>query len=104
MFRRRFDASGGNGATGTLSPEVRALLAEAQQTYQQSQTDLKAGISAPTDRHQHLESDLQEVQQLTGHGQRHELLVLDHHDDHDDLHHHDDLPARDQRRRPGRGP
>jgi hypothetical protein len=60
-------ATAGNGATGTLSPQVRALLDEAQTAYQQSQTDLKAGnLGAYQTDINNLESDLDEVQQLTG--------------------------------------
>ena len=60
-------ASGNNNATGTLSPEIRALLAEAQQSWQKSQADLKSGNLGDyqTDIN-NLESYLQEVQQLTG--------------------------------------
>ena len=58
---------GNIGGPGTLSPEVKALLADAQHQYAQSQADLKAGnlgqyqadINA-------LESDLNQVAQLTG--------------------------------------
>ena len=58
---------GASGSTGALSPQVRALLNAAQQAYQQSQTDLKAGnLGAYQTDIQTLESDLQEVQQLTG--------------------------------------
>ena len=60
-------ATGGNGTSGTLSPQVRALLNEAQAAYQQSQTDLKAGnLGAYQSDINNLESDLAEVQQLTG--------------------------------------
>ncbi len=58
-----------NNATGSgqLSPQVRALLADAQQAYQQSQTDLKAGnLGAYQTDINNLESDLNEVSQLTG--------------------------------------
>ncbi len=55
------------GGTGNLSPQVRALLDEAQTAYQQSQTDLKAGnLGAYQTDINNLESILQEVQQLTG--------------------------------------
>ena len=58
---------GTEGGTGTLSPQVRALLGEAQAAYQQSQTDLKAGnLGAYQAAINNLESILQEVQQLTG--------------------------------------
>ena len=57
----------GSPVTGALSPQVRALLDEAQIAYQQSQTDLKAGnLGAYQTDINNLESDLQEVQQLTG--------------------------------------
>ncbi len=60
-------ASGNNAVTGTLSPQVRALLAEAQQSWQASQADLKAGnLGAYQTDIDNLETDLQEVQQLTG--------------------------------------
>ena len=56
-----------SGGTGTLSPQVRALLNAAQQAYIQSQADLKAGqLGAYQQDIQTLESNLQEVQQLTG--------------------------------------
>ncbi len=58
---------GGGGSTGALSPQVRALLNAAQAAYEQSQTDLKAGqLGAYQTDIQTLESNLQEVQQLTG--------------------------------------
>jgi uncharacterized membrane protein (UPF0182 family) len=57
----------GNGSTGTLSPQIRSLLNAAQQAYQQSQVDLKAGdLGAYQSDIDTLESNLQEVQQLTG--------------------------------------
>jgi uncharacterized membrane protein (UPF0182 family) len=60
-------ASGNSGANGTLSPEIRALLAEAQQSWQKSQADLKSGdLGAYQTDINSLESYLQEVQQLTG--------------------------------------
>jgi hypothetical protein len=50
-----------------LSPEVRLLLANAQAAYQQSQTDLHAGnLGAYQGDITTLETDLQQVQQLTG--------------------------------------
>jgi uncharacterized protein len=59
--------TGTAGGTGTLSPQVRALLDEAQTAYQQSQTDLKSGnLGAYQNDITNLEEDLQEVQQLTG--------------------------------------
>ena len=55
------------GGTGTLSPQVRSLLNAAQAAYTQSQADLKAGnLGAYQQDIQTLESNLQEVQQLTG--------------------------------------
>ena len=52
---------------GQLSPEVRALLTDAQHQYQQSQVDLKAGnLGAYQTDINNLESDLNEVAQLTG--------------------------------------
>ena len=60
-------AAGNNNSSTALSPQVRALLVEAQQSYQQSQTDLKAGnLGAYQTDINALESDLQEVQTLTG--------------------------------------
>jgi uncharacterized protein len=54
-------------STGGLTPQVRSLLNAAQQAYEQSQTDLKAGnLGAYQTDIQTLESNLQEVQQLTG--------------------------------------
>ncbi len=59
--------TGGTTQTGSLSPQVRALLNEAQTAYQQSQTDLKAGnLGAYQTDITSLESILLEVQQLTG--------------------------------------
>jgi hypothetical protein len=52
---------------GQLSPEVRALLDDAQHQYQQSQVDLKSGnLGAYQTDINNLESDLNEVAQLTG--------------------------------------
>jgi uncharacterized protein len=52
---------------GQLSPEVRALLSDAQHQYLQSQVDLKAGnLGAYQTDINNLESDLNEVSQLTG--------------------------------------
>lgn len=59
--------TGATSGTGSLSPQVKALLYEAQVAYQQSQADLKAGnLGAYQNDIGNLESDLQEVQQLTG--------------------------------------
>jgi uncharacterized membrane protein (UPF0182 family) len=58
---------GSQGGTGALSPQVRSLLDAAQNEYLKSQTDLKAGnLGAYQTDINTLESDLQEVQQLTG--------------------------------------
>jgi uncharacterized membrane protein (UPF0182 family) len=58
---------GGSTSTGALSPQVRSLLDAAQTQYQQSLTDLKAGnLGAYQTDINTLESDLEEVQQLTG--------------------------------------
>jgi hypothetical protein len=60
-------AAGPPGSNGTLSPQVRSLLDQAQTAYQQSQTDLKAGnLGAYQTDINNLESFLQQVQQLTG--------------------------------------
>jgi uncharacterized membrane protein (UPF0182 family) len=57
----------GTGATGALSPQVRSLLDAAQAAYEQGLTDLKAGnLGAYQTDIQTMESNLQEVQQLTG--------------------------------------
>jgi hypothetical protein len=58
---------GGTSTTGALSSQVRSLLDAAQTEYQQSLTDLKAGNlgNYQTDITT-MESDLEEVQQLTG--------------------------------------
>jgi uncharacterized membrane protein (UPF0182 family) len=58
---------GGSSSTGALSPQVRALLNAAQAAYAQGQVDLKAGnLGDYQNDIQTLESNLQEVQQLTG--------------------------------------
>jgi uncharacterized membrane protein (UPF0182 family) len=58
---------GGGGPTGALSPQVKALLNAAQTEYTQSQTDLKAGnLGAYQADINTLETDLQQVQLLTG--------------------------------------
>lgn len=60
-------ASGTTGPTGTLSPQVRALLNQAQAAYQQSQVDLKAGnLGAYQNDINSMASNLQQVQALTG--------------------------------------
>jgi uncharacterized protein len=58
---------GNSNSTGTLSPEVRSLLNQAQAAYQQSQTDLKAGnLGAYQSDINSLEQELNQVQSLTG--------------------------------------
>ncbi len=53
------------GAAGNLSPTVRALLAAAQQAYQKSQADLKAGdLGAYQSDLDSMESDVKEILQL----------------------------------------
>jgi uncharacterized membrane protein (UPF0182 family) len=60
-------APGGQGGTGSLSPEVRSLLNQAQQAYQQSQADLKAGnLGNYQSDINTLEALLNEVQSQTG--------------------------------------
>jgi uncharacterized protein len=60
-------AANSTGPTGTLSPELRALLDQAQSAYQQSQTDLKAGnLGAYQTDINNLENDLNQVQTQTG--------------------------------------
>ena len=55
------------GGSGTLSPQVQNLLVDAQQAYQQSLTDLKAGdLGAYQADVNRMESDLNTIQQLTG--------------------------------------
>ncbi len=67
LFTAPVSTTPGGGGSTTLSPQVRALLNAAQQAYQQGQTDLKAGdLGAYQQDIQTLESNLQEVQQLTG--------------------------------------
>jgi uncharacterized protein len=57
----------GSASAGSLSPQVRQLLAAAQAAYQQSQADLHAGnLGAYQSDINSLEQDLQEVQQLSG--------------------------------------
>jgi hypothetical protein len=56
-----------SGASGTLSPQVLSLLAQAQASYAQAQTDLHAGnLGAYQNDIAALEADLQLIQQLTG--------------------------------------
>ena len=68
VFNATISVTPGNiSGPGTLSPEVKALLADAQHEYAQSQTDLKAGNLGQyqTDINA-LEGDLNQVAQLTG--------------------------------------
>jgi len=56
-----------SGASGTLSPQVISLLAQAQASYAQAQADLHAGnLGAYQNDIAALEADLQLIQQLTG--------------------------------------
>ncbi len=67
LFQAPVSTTPGGGASNTLSPQIRALLSAAQQAYAQGQTDLKAGqLGAYQQDIQTLESNLQEIQQLTG--------------------------------------
>jgi hypothetical protein len=55
------------GGTGTLSPQVQSLLADAQAAYTQSQADLKAGnLGAFQNDINQVAADLQQIQVLTG--------------------------------------
>jgi uncharacterized membrane protein (UPF0182 family) len=66
VFAAPVSTQPGNSTAGTLSPQVRALLFEAQVAYQQSQKDLKAGnLGAYQSDINTLESYLAQVQQLT---------------------------------------
>jgi uncharacterized membrane protein (UPF0182 family) len=59
--------NGGGGTTGTLSPQVRSLLAQAQTEYQQATADLKSGnLGNYQNDINALEGDLNQVQDLTG--------------------------------------
>jgi uncharacterized membrane protein (UPF0182 family) len=67
VFGAPVSTSNNNGTTGTLSPEVRSLLDQAQTSYQQSQADLKAGnLGNYQNDINALEGDLNQVQGLTG--------------------------------------
>ncbi|MBV8464225.1 MAG: UPF0182 family protein [Acidimicrobiales bacterium] len=60
-------AQGTNTGTGTISPQVRQLLAAAQQQYQQAQAALSAGnLGAYQNDINGLEADLTQIAQLTG--------------------------------------
>ena len=55
------------GGGGTVSPQVQNLLADAQQAYQQANTDLAAGnLGAYQNDITRMENDLQTIGQLTG--------------------------------------
>lgn len=72
LFSAPVSTSSGGGPVGTgtsssLSPQAQALLAQAQQSYQQAQTDLKNGnLGAYQTDINNMESSLQQVQSLTG--------------------------------------
>jgi hypothetical protein len=67
VFQAPVSTTPSSGSTGTLSPEVRNFLNEAQAAYEQSQTDLKAGnLGAYQTDITNLETYLNDVQQLTG--------------------------------------
>ena len=76
------DGARRRAATGTLSPQVRALLAEAQAVVPAVTGRPEGGnLGAYQTDINNMESDLQEVQQLTG-WHRCDPHVLDHHDHH----------------------
>ena len=67
VFKAPVSTAPGAGGTGALSPQVQALLADAQVSYQKSLADLKAAnLGAFQSDYNTMESDLQQVQQLTG--------------------------------------
>jgi uncharacterized protein len=67
VFAAPVSTTPGTGTTGTLSPQVRSLLNDAQTQYQKSLADLKAGnLGAYQSDINSLESDLEQVQTLTG--------------------------------------
>jgi hypothetical protein len=67
VFGAPVSTSTGGSGTGTLSPEVRSLLDQAQTAYQQAQADLKAqNLGAYQADVNALEGDLNQVQDLTG--------------------------------------
>jgi hypothetical protein len=67
VFQAPVSTAPSTGGTGTLSPQVKSLLDEAQAAYTQSQTDLKAGnLGNYQNDISSMEADLQEVQELTG--------------------------------------
>jgi uncharacterized membrane protein (UPF0182 family) len=67
LFSAPVSTTPGGAGSSTLSPEVKALLVEAQAAYAQSQVDLKAGNLGDyqTDIN-NLESYLEEISQITG--------------------------------------
>jgi len=72
LFSAPVSTSSGGGPVGTgtsasLSPQAKALLAQAQQAYDQAQADLKSGnLGAYQTDINNMESALQQVQSLTG--------------------------------------
>ena len=67
VFAAPVSTTANSGASGTLSPQVVSLLAQAQTSYAQAQTDLHAGnLGAYQSDLAALEADLQLIQQLTG--------------------------------------
>jgi uncharacterized protein len=67
VFGATVSVTANTGGTGQLSPQVRALLADAQRQYAQSQTDLKAAnLGAYQSDINALENDLNQVAALTG--------------------------------------
>jgi len=67
LFSAPVSTQGGSPGSNTLSPEIRALLAQAQAAYVQSQADLKAGnLGAYQADITLLESYLQQIQEITG--------------------------------------
>jgi uncharacterized membrane protein (UPF0182 family) len=67
LFKAPVSTIPGAAGSSTLSPEVKALLAEAQAAYAQSQADLKAGnLGDYQSDINNLESYLEEISQITG--------------------------------------
>lgn len=67
LFSAPVSTQAASGSSTALSPEVRALLVQAQAAYAQSQTDLKAGeLGAYQTDITNLESFLQQIEVLTG--------------------------------------
>ncbi len=66
LFQAPVSTTPGSGGTSTLSPEVRTLLADAEQSYLQAQSDLKTGnLGSYQSEISAMESDLQEISGLT---------------------------------------